>query len=126
LAVVFDASTPARARGPLLSARSLITPHAVSPKRKAIALAIAALADVLQLAVFPAFAEGAASPFEDALDLGVAVLLTLILGFHWRLALSFVLELVPGADLFPTWTAVVVSLPVASPAPAALPLTNSP
>jgi len=93
----------------------LLPTKKISPKRKAIAFAIAAAADVLQLAVFPAFAEGAASPFEDALDVGVAVILILVLGFHYRLALSFLLELVPGADLFPTWMATVASLPTAAP-----------
>lgn len=88
----------------------------LSAKRKALAFGIAAAADVLQLAIFPAFAEGAASPFEDALDFIVASLLVVTLGFHWRLALAFMLELVPGADLFPTWTAVVMSMPVTAPA----------
>jgi hypothetical protein len=107
------------AKGASLGARSFLAPRPVSSRRKAVALAIAALADVLQLAVFPAFAEGAASPFEDALDAVVALLLVAVLGFSWRLAAAFALELVPGADLFPTWTAVVVSLP--SESPAALP-----
>jgi hypothetical protein len=99
----------------LVRQRSWLLPtKKISPKRKAVAFAIAAAADVLQLAVFPAFAEGAASPFEDVLDVGVAVILILVLGFHYRLALSFLIELVPGADLFPTWMATVASLPTAT------------
>ncbi|HVY46805.1 MAG TPA: hypothetical protein VHB21_13050, partial [Minicystis sp.] len=71
-----------------------------------------------QVAVFPAFVEGAASPFDDALDAAVALSLLFVLGFRWRLAFALAIELVPGAALFPSWTAVVLS--VAS-APAALP-----
>jgi hypothetical protein len=112
------------ARGASGAARALIvSSHKVSTKRKAIAFAVAAMADVLQLAVFPAFVEGGASPFEDVLDVGVALILVAVLGFHWRLAFAFALELVPGADLFPTWMAVVASIPSSSaePAPEALP-----
>ena len=97
------------------AARARLAPFKGKPlsgKRKAVAFAIAAAADILQLAIFPAFSEGALSPFEDVLDFAVAIALLLVLGFHWRLAAAFILELVPGADLFPTWTAVVMSLPV--------------
>jgi hypothetical protein len=85
----------------------------VTKKRRAIALSIALAADTLQLVLWPAFAEGAASPFDDALDLVVGAALWAILGMSPRLALAFGMELVPGADLFPTWTAVVLSIPVA-------------
>ena len=87
----------------------------VSKKRKAAALTIAALADVAQIVLFPMFVEGAASPLEDALDAAVALVLLLVLGYSPRLLLAFALELVPGADLFPTWTAVVASVPSAEP-----------
>jgi hypothetical protein len=86
---------------------------AVSPRRRAVALTVAAVADVVQLVLWPVFAEGAASPFEDALDVVVGITLLLTLGFSGRLAFAFALELVPGADLFPTWTAVVASIPSA-------------
>jgi hypothetical protein len=83
----------------------------VSKKRRAVALAIALAADVIQVALWPAFSEGAASPFDDALDVVVAIALWLTLGMSWRLAFTFALELVPGATLFPTWTAVVLTFP---------------
>ena len=86
-------------------------PHAVDPTRKKVALAFAAVADVAQWAFMPVFVEGAASPFEIALDAGIGLVLLLLLGFHWRLALAIAVELVPGADLFPTWTAMVATLP---------------
>jgi hypothetical protein len=87
----------------------------VSKKRKAIAFTIAILADAVQLVLWPAFAEGAASPFDAALDAVVAVALLLILGPSGRLLGALALEATPGADLFPTWTAVVGSIPVEEP-----------
>jgi hypothetical protein len=99
-----------------LRARILGAP-AVSSKRKAIAFTVAVLADAVQLVLWPVFAGGAASPFDDALDVTVAFILLLTLGFSGRLAFAFALELVPGADLFPTWTAVVASIPTAPEAP---------
>jgi hypothetical protein len=86
-------------------------PRAVSPTRKRVALAVAALSDLAQWFFFPVLVEGAASPFEIALDACTALIILLIVGFQWRLALALVTELVPGLDMFPTWTAVVLSLP---------------
>jgi hypothetical protein len=86
-------------------------PVTVARNRKVWALAVAGLSDVAQLVFSPLFVEGASSPFEVALDAATALAILLILGFHWRLGLALVAELVPGADLFPTWTAVVLSLP---------------
>lgn len=69
---------------------------------------VAIAADVVQLAVFPLFAPGIASPVNDALDLAVAGVLTWLVGWHWSFLPSFVAELVPGLDLIPTWTAAVL------------------
>jgi hypothetical protein len=88
-----------------------VSPAAVSSRRKKIALMLAGVADLTQLGFFPIFGEGALSVPDDVLDAVIALLLLVILGFRWRLALALVLELVPGATLFPTWTAVVMSLP---------------
>ncbi len=83
----------------------------VSPRRKRLALAIAALADAAQLGVFPVFAGGALSLPDDALDAIVAALLIVTLGWRWRLAGALAMELVPGVALFPTWTAFVLMVP---------------
>jgi hypothetical protein len=93
----------------------------VTARRKKIALAIAALADSVQIGLFPIFSEGALSIPDDALDAIVAVLLLVTLGWRWRLAGALALELVPGVALFPSWTAFVALQPVEAPAPAALP-----
>ena len=99
-----------------VAAHAGMSPVAVSSKRKKVALALAGLADLLQLGFFPLFGEGALSVPDDVLDVVVAVALLAVLGFRWRLAGALVLELVPGATLFPTWTAVVMSLPAHAPA----------
>lgn len=93
------------------AAQAQLSPAAVSGKRKKIALLLAGVADLVQMGYFPVFGEGALSLPEDVLDVLVAFLLLVTLGFRWRLAMAFVMELVPGATLFPTWTAVVLSLP---------------
>jgi hypothetical protein len=87
-----------------------IPPTRLSRRRKLAALTIAGTADVLQVALFPLFIEGAASPFNITVDLITAILLTGVLGFRWRMALGLAAELIPGVDLFPTWTALVLSL----------------
>jgi hypothetical protein len=86
-----------------------------TPKQKRIALAIALAADVAQLALAPLFAEGALSPFSDALDLVVVLTLVLTLGWRWRTVLALGVELIPGLALFPTWTALVLTMPTAQP-----------
>jgi hypothetical protein len=86
-------------------------PRGVSSTRKRVALGVAALSDLAQWAFFPVLSEGAASPFEVALDVCTALVILLVVGFQWRLAIALAVELVPGLDLFPTWTAVVLSLP---------------
>ncbi len=75
-----------------------------------IALALAIVADVVQIALLPMFVEGAASPADDALDAGVGIALIALLGWHWEFAPSFIGKLVPGADLIPLWTLAVASV----------------
>lgn len=81
-----------------------------SPSRMRIAFALAAVADIVQIAVFPVFVEGAASPADDLLDLGMAGLLSLLLGWHWEFLPSFLGKLVPGVDFVPLWTLSVANV----------------
>jgi hypothetical protein len=74
------------------------------------ALVLAILADVLQIAVFPIFVEGGASPVDDVLDLGIGAVLASLLGWHWEFLPSFVGKLVPGVDLVPFWTLAVANV----------------
>jgi len=75
-----------------------------------IALILAIVADVVQIALLPMFVEGAASPADDALDAGVGIALIALLGWNWEFAPSFIGKLVPGADLIPLWTLAVASV----------------
>ena len=72
-----------------------------------LAWAVAIAADALQIAAFPLFVEGGVSPADSLLDLIVAFALIRLLGWHWAFLPTLAAELVPGADLFPTWTAAV-------------------
>ena len=63
--------------------------------------------DVLQLAIIPLMFEGFLSPVNTAVDVVMAVVFTLMIGWHWALIPTFVSELVPFLDLVPTWTAAV-------------------
>ena len=83
----------------------------MTPRRKKVALAIAALADAIQLGLFPVFAGGALSVPDDVLDAAVAVALLVTSGFRWQLVAALAVELVPGIALFPSWTVFVATLP---------------
>jgi hypothetical protein len=71
------------------------------------AWAVAIAADILQIVAFPLFAEGAMSPADSVLDLFVAFVMIRLLGWHWAFLPTAAAKLVPGADLFPTWTLAV-------------------
>lgn len=72
------------------------------------ALVIAVVADLLQLLLFPLFAEGALSPLNDALDIAVGLAMVKLVGWHWAFLPSLVAELVPGLDELPCWTLAVL------------------
>ena len=74
------------------------------------AMAIALIADALQIVVFPLFVLGAASPADDILDLAVGALMIHLLGWHWEFLPSFLAKLVPGVDLVPFWTFAVANV----------------
>jgi hypothetical protein len=78
--------------------------------RMAVALGLAILADVVQMIGFPLFVEGAASPAEDLVDLGMAGALTLLLGWNWEFLPSFAAKLIPGVDMVPLWTLAVANV----------------
>jgi len=80
------------------------------PTRRRLWLArgVAVSADALQLFLFPLFAEGLISPFDDALDLGVSLLLSGLIGWHWAFVPSILVKVIPFADEAPTWTLAVL------------------
>jgi hypothetical protein len=88
----------------------------VTPRQVKLAFAVGILADILQLPVNLSFFSvglatiGGEIPLEAldaAIDVVAALLINRLLGFHWALLPTFALELVPGLDAAPTWTACV-------------------
>ena len=79
-----------------------------SKVRRRAARVIAVLVDALQIVVFPAFFPGLVSPYDNALDVLTGIVLTFLLGFHVAFLPTFIAELVPFVDLFPSWTLAVL------------------
>jgi len=70
------------------------------------ALAIAVVADGLQFLLGPAgWVFG-----DQVIDVITMLLVGSLIGFHWLLLPSFILELIPLADEFPTWIACVTAV----------------
>lgn len=69
---------------------------------------IAVAADAIQLGLMPLFAGGAPTLLDAALDVVVAGLMVALVGWRWYFLPSFLAELVPFADLAPTWTLAVM------------------
>jgi hypothetical protein len=81
--------------------------EALSVPEHRFAWAVAICVDAIQILAMPIFAPGGVSPANDALDLAAAALLIRALGWHWAFLPTFFAELIPGVDMFPTWTAAV-------------------
>jgi hypothetical protein len=95
-------------RNEALAEKDAIT---ISPgSRFLAAMALAIVADSLQLLILPLFVEGALSPADDILDLGVGAAMVHLLGWHWEFIPSFLGKLVPGFDLVPLWTMAVANV----------------
>lgn len=79
------------------------------PHRAAVrtAWAVALVTDGLQWILWPLFAGGVVSPFNDVVDVVAAAILIRLLGWHWAFLPAFLAEVIPGVDLVPTWTAAV-------------------
>lgn len=87
-----------------------LSPAAVPASRKKIAIAIGLLADAAQGGMFLEMPALSWLP-ADALDILVAIVLLVLLGFRWRIVIALALEMIPGVQLFPSWTAFLISLP---------------
>jgi len=81
--------------------------HIVRSPRVRVAWAVAIAADAIQIVVLPVFISGGLSPADTAVDFAAAVILSTLLGWHWAFLPTLIAELIPGLDLFPTWTAAV-------------------
>lgn len=67
------------------------------------AFAIAIAADGFQLMLGPL----GWTFFDEIIDVIAMVLISLLLGFHWLLLPTFLIEVIPFADFLPTWTGCV-------------------
>jgi len=76
----------------------------LSWKGLAMALAVAAVSDVL------AYAVEIVPPLQWALDMATAFLLFLILGRRWAILPGLIAEAIPGMGVFPVWVLVVLSI----------------
>src|SRR3974377_2196133 len=81
--------------------------HSMKSREERLAWVVGLAADARELRVFPLFLVGALSPADAVLDAVVAVVLVRLLGWHWAFLPTLMIEALPGADLFPTWTAAV-------------------
>ncbi len=80
-------------------------------KRIVLAFSLSVIADIIQFPITAVegagffFIPGALADFVvDCVVMGAMIKL---LGFHWMLLPSLILEAIPGLDLLPTWTACV-------------------
>lgn len=79
-----------------------------TPDHMNTALALALVADLLQLVLFPLFVEGAASGLDDVVDFAVGITMVKLLGWHWVFLPSMLTKLLPGLDELPCWTMAVL------------------
>lgn len=86
--------------------RSFRTEAPLPRWRAALAFLVAVMADVIQLGLGPL----GIFWVDDLLDLAVAVVEIALLGFHPLLLPTFVLEVLPGLEMMPTWTACVLAI----------------
>jgi hypothetical protein len=78
----------------------------LTQKRISAAIAIAAVADFLQIALVPLewlFV-------QQIIDVVAMALTMAVLGFHLLLLPTFLIEFVPGVDMLPTWTGCVIAV----------------
>jgi hypothetical protein len=85
-----------------------VSTRALSRQRIWTARCIALAVDALQIALLPLVLGGALSPVNDALDIATAVVLSLLIGWHWSFLPAFVAEVLPFVDLVPSWTLAVL------------------
>ena len=78
----------------------------LSRRRMVVAVCLALAADIVQLAAGPlgwAF-------FDEVVDVITMLIMMRLLGFHWLLLPTFVVEFIPFADMLPSWTGCVLLL----------------
>jgi hypothetical protein len=85
-----------------------MNPRKMTSRRIWIARAIAIVADLLQIVLFPLFPLENIPPINVAVDVVVALIMIVLLGWHIAFLPSFIVKAVPFGDLAPTWTIAVL------------------
>ena len=83
-----------------------LTPPVLTRRRIALAIALAALADALQIGLGPlgwVF-------LDEIIDVLAMLATTFLIGFHPLLLPTFIVEFIPVVDMLPTWTGCVVAV----------------
>ena len=80
--------------------------NGLTSRRAFVALAIAVIADLLQIILLPL----AWSFSQAAVDVVAMLLVVPVLGFHVLLLPTFLIEFIPGVDMLPTWTGCVIAV----------------
>ena len=79
----------------------------VTASRARLALALAIVVDAIQLPLQGASLTGIGTLPAEAIDLAIdaatALIISRLIGFHWALLPTLVLELIPFVDLAPAW-----------------------
>jgi hypothetical protein len=81
-------------------------PRQFSKKQLALAFAIAACADAIGVFTAPLL------PISLLVDIVTAILLFMVLGWHWLLLPGLVMEAIPGVGILPLWLLVVGAIAV--------------
>ena len=68
------------------------------------AMVVAVVSDILGFAVV------FLPPVQWSIDAITAILLLVILGFRWKLFLALAIEVIPGLQVFPAWTLVILAM----------------
>ncbi len=88
--------------------------QSITSANAAFILAAAAFADIVLLPAALAFFSGVfaveAAVLDIVIDLGMSLLTIAMLGFHWALLPTCVVESIPGLDVAPTWSACVACI----------------
>jgi hypothetical protein len=83
-----------------------MAPRPIPDKRRRLARVMALGVDALQIAILPILFPG--SPWNNVIDLVTGAVMVWLLGWHVAFLPTFVTELIPFVDLFPTWTLAVL------------------
>ena len=83
-----------------------ILPPVLTRRRIWMACTVAVLADTVQFLLGPIGWAGA----DETIDVVMMLLQALLIGFHPLFLPTFVVEFIPGLDMFPTWTACTIAV----------------